>query len=135
MTTLQRPTKVYTQSKDWQFHTHGYGAIAIAAVTIAAGFATGNHESVGFECYARENKDDSTEMTLKAIHYFGIKDIEGRSALRVHNEPNLEGAGSHSVIASWYPPEIVTDSTYIAAAISQYLCRAYSDYFVIESAY
>ena len=71
-------------------------------------------------------------MTLKAVHYIGIAYLDGRPALRVSNCKDLEASGSHSLIASWHKPEIVTDQSYIAAEIACFLGRQYSDFFLID---
>lgn len=124
--TKQQPTVT-----DFAYTKHGAGAAATAAVLIAQG------KTVCFDFWNRI-KDANNFLTVsreyKGTQYFGLLDlhegIEGRSiALRVSNTPDLDAAGSSSLIASWTPKEISTNPVFIAAELVAYLSR-WDNYFL-----
>ena len=119
---------ISTNQKDFSFFCQGAGAVGKASTLIAE---AGYEYSVLFECYER-SKEDSTQLILKATHYIGLANLDGQAALRVSYTRDLEGLGSHSILASWHPFDIVTDKAYIAAEIACFLGRQYSDFFLID---
>jgi len=116
-------TTIYTSQRSWTKETQGTYSIAIAVKRILAG------ETVSFDCYVRD-KEDVTKMHLMAIPHFGICMLDGRPALRISHNKDLETCGSSSLIASWHPEEHVKDPAYIAAEMAIYLRLQYTDFFI-----
>jgi len=112
----------HTSQFTWTFNTHGYAGVASAAKQIAAG------ETVRFECYNRRNPNDRTEMTLEAVLFFGLAEIDGRPAVRESKTKDLFASGTHSVISSGHDPVMVKDPVFIAAALMGFLRTQYVDF-------
>jgi hypothetical protein len=124
-------TKQQPGVHDFDYQKHGTGGAATAAVLIADG------KTVSFDLWNRV-KDADNFLTVsrdyKGTKYFGLLDlnegIEGRSiALRVSDSPDLDAAGSSSLIASWTPKEITSNPVFIAAELVAYLSR-WDNYFL-----
>lgn len=110
---------------DFSFEKQGHGAVATAAKRIA------NGETIIFDVFNRENKENSRELTHKGTFYFGLYDLGQPDgvAFRTSVNKNLDCAGSHSLIPSWYG-HITKDPVHIASRLQLFLMREGSDYFL-----
>jgi len=113
----------YTSQFNWQFETHGSGAIMNAVEKIIAG------ETVSFDCFKRG--ETSTDMIFQRTEFIGIVHDDDGYMLRVSHSKDLLAHQTHSIIPSWYG-ELVHNEALIAATIAMYL-RCYSDFFLNET--
>ena len=117
----------HTYQKTWTRENNGFYAVALAAQRIAAG------KTVCFECFTRDNKKDSTEMTICGNEFFGLHRIEHSYALRASKSADLLALNSHSLISSAQPDKVVNDPVFIASALAIYLRLKYMDFFIVEN--
>lgn len=120
---MERKEYTHTSQFDFSFHTHGTGCMSKAVKDILDG------KIVSFDCFKRGDTD-CKQMIYQGTHYIGLAELEGHSCLRTSTTPKIiNEEGSNSLIASWYPKEIVTDPVIIAATIVSYF-KSYTDYFI-----
>jgi hypothetical protein len=109
-----QPANVPANLHIWQDENHGISALLNAAQDMLCG------KIVRF---ALCNREGTLPPTVAEIVTLGMATIEGRHTPRYCGENNdPDGAGSHSLIASWY--NYCNDPAAIAVAMSQaFLCN------------
>lgn len=100
---------------------YGSGLLTNEKAIKAAIDLINDRQIVCFQCYSRPSKDDSTKVQLIRTDYVGLIDIDGKPALRVNSNKDIDGHLSHSIIPSWYE----FDSVDIAINLTRYLYRCY----------